>query len=51
MSDSVNENKKAYDVDAEKVIFYLNQEISQKSIQIATLKAQIDSLMAESRNK
>lgn len=51
MADNEKSNQKAYDVEAEKVIFYLNQEISQKSIQIATLKAQIDSLMAGSRDK
>lgn len=50
MSDTLNDNKKAYDVDAEKVIFYLNQEIAQKSIQVATLKAQVDSLMSD-KNK
>lgn len=47
---SEDTNKKAYDVDAEKVIFYLNQELAQKSIQLATLKAQIDSLMSKDKS-
>lgn len=51
MSENLKDSKKAYDVDAEKVIFYLNQEISQKSVQLATLKAQIDSLLAQINNK